>query len=176
MASDIKTLAAANPSVQVLLITVVFIAAFMARKSGFEKHCTIMRVLLPPQIISIAGAMLPLMPGYLENEQSGILFNTEMLIHHTFGLAVVALWVYVNLALRGVIKMWGRLVIAMRLAFALWVLTFLDWPAPLLSDMDIIMTDMEAPNKFIDEPGNLCGGENSGLLSRQCIQDAHSTG
>ncbi len=125
MALDVETLAVVNLSVQVSLIIVVFIAAFMARKSDFKKHCTIMRVLLPLQIISIAGVMLPSMLGYLENEQPGIFFNIEMLIHHTLGLAVVALWVYVNLALRGVIKMWGRLVLAMRLAFALWVLTFL---------------------------------------------------
>lgn len=122
---DIKTLAVANLSVQVSLIIVVFIAAFMARKSAFKKHCTIMRVLLPLQIISIVGVMLPSMLGYLENERPAVLFNIEMLIHHTLGLAVVALWVYVNLALRGVIKTWGRMVIAMRLAFALWVLTFL---------------------------------------------------
>ncbi len=125
MALDVETLAVVNLSVQVSLIIVVFIAAFMARKSDFKKHCTIMRVLLPLQIISIAGVMLPSLLGYLENEQPGIFFNIEVLIHHTLGLVVVALWVYVNLALRGVIKMWGRLVVAMRLAFALWVLTFL---------------------------------------------------
>ena len=125
MALDVETLAVVNLSVQVSLIIVVFIAAFMARKSDFKKHCTIMRVLLPLQIISIAGVMLPSMLGYIKNEQPGIFFNIEMLIHHAFGLAVVALWVYVNLALRGVMKMWGRLVVAMRLAFALWVLTFL---------------------------------------------------
>ena len=125
MALDVETLAVVNLSVQVSLIIVVFIAAIMARKSDFKKHCTIMRVLLPLQIISIAGVMLPSLLGYLENEQPGIFFNIEVLIHHTLGLVVVALWVYVNLALRGVIKMWGRLVVAMRLAFALWVLTFL---------------------------------------------------
>lgn len=125
MVLDIKTLAVANLSVQVALIIVVFIAAFIARKSDFKKHCTIMRVLLPLQIISIVGVMLPSMLGYLENEQPAILFNIEVLIHHTLGLAVVALWVYVNLALRGVIKTWGRMVIAMRMAFTLWVLTFL---------------------------------------------------
>ena len=122
---DIKTLVVVNLSVQVSLMIAVFIAAFMARKSDFKKHCTIMRVLLPLQIISIAGVMLPSMLGYLENEQPGTFFNIEVLIHHTLGLAVVALWVYVNLALRGVMKMWGRLVVAMRLAFALWALTFL---------------------------------------------------
>ncbi len=125
MALDVETLAVANLSVQVSLIIVVFIAAFMARKSDFKRHCTIMRVLLPLQIISIAGVMLPSLLGYLENEQPGIFFNIEMLIHHTLGLAVVALWVYVNLVLTGVMMMWGRLVVAMRLAFALWVLTFL---------------------------------------------------
>ncbi len=125
MALDIKTLVVVNLSVQVSLMIVVFIAAFMARKSDFKKHCTIMRVLLPLQIISIAVVMLPSLLGYLENEQPGIFFNIEMLIHHTLGLAVVALWVYVNLVLRGVMKMWGRLVVAMRLAFASWVLTFL---------------------------------------------------
>ncbi len=126
MALDVKTLAGANLTVQLLLIMTVFVAAYLAkRRRAFGKHCTIMRVAVPLQVIAIAGVMLPSMLGYIKNEQPGALFSIEMLIHHTLGVVVVALWVYINLVFVGVIKMRHRLVVAMRLAFASWVLTLL---------------------------------------------------
>ena len=64
------------------------------------------------------------MLGYIKNEQPGALFSAEMLIHHTLGLVVIVLWVYINLVFAGVIKRRRRLVLAMRLAFASWVLAF----------------------------------------------------
>ncbi|MFQ5924952.1 MAG: hypothetical protein ACE5IE_03045 [Dehalococcoidia bacterium] len=124
MPLEMKTLAVANLTVQLLLIMTVFAAAYLAkRRRAFGKHCTIMRVAVPLQIIVIAGVMLPSMLGYIKNEQAGALFSIEMLIHHSLGLVVVALWVYINLVFVGVIKMRGRPVVAMRVAFASWVLT-----------------------------------------------------
>lgn len=126
MAFDVKTLVAVNLAVQLLLIIAVFIAAYLAKKRrAFGKHCTIMRVIVPIQIIAIASVMLPSMLGYIGSQPLGTLFNIEILIHHGLGLAVVALWIYINLVFMGVLRIRGRHVVAMRLAFTFWVLSFL---------------------------------------------------
>jgi putative membrane protein len=69
--------------------------------------------------------MLPSMLGYIENEQPDTLLNIEILAHHGIGVAVVLLWIYVNLVFMEVIKMRSRLVMAMRLALVLWALAFI---------------------------------------------------
>lgn len=125
MTFDVKTLGAINLAFQVLLMILVFVASYLAKKKNFSKHCTIMRAAVALQIIAILAIMLPSMIGYITHEQKGIFFNIPMLVHHTMGLAVVALWVYINLAVAGRLKLPGRLAIWMRLAMSLWVLTFL---------------------------------------------------
>lgn len=127
MAFNVETLAVANLIAQLLLIIAVFVAVYLAkRRRALSKHCIIMRVAVPLQIITIAGVMLPSMLGYIKNESLGALFSTEILIHHTLGLVVVALWVYINLVFVGIMnKGRRRIVVAMRLAFISWVLTFL---------------------------------------------------
>jgi hypothetical protein len=81
-----------------------------------------MMVAVPVQIIAIAGIMLPSMLGYVRYGQPSDFFNIEIWIHHILGLAVIALWIYINLVFRRIIKIRSRLVIPMRLAFALWVI------------------------------------------------------
>ena len=123
---DIKFLATANLTIQLLLMMTVFVAVYLVKKRrAFGKHCTIMRVIVPLQIVAIAGVMLPSMLGYFKNEALGPFLSAEMLIHHTLGLIVVALWIFINLVFIGVIRWRRRLVAAMRLAFVLWVLTLL---------------------------------------------------
>ena len=125
MAFDVKTQAMVNLTIQVLLIMTVSGAVFLARKRNLGKHCVIMRAAIPLQIIAVAVIMLPSMLGYIENEQRGIFFNSEMLVHHTLGLTVIAIWIYINLAFAGVMRIKVRLVIAMRLAFASWILALI---------------------------------------------------
>jgi putative membrane protein len=124
MAFDVRLLAFINLAVQLLLIITISIAAYLAKKKQLKTHCTIMRVAVPIQITAILGVMLPSMLGYIENEQPDTLLNIEILAHHGLGIVVVLLWIYVNLVYMGVMKMWGRPVMAMRLALVLWVLTF----------------------------------------------------
>lgn len=125
MAFDVKIFSTINLAVQTALMMAVFVAAYLAKKKNFSKHCTIMRAAVALQIIAIIAIMLPSMIGYITHEQKGIFFNIPMLIHHTMGLAVVALWVYINLVVAERVKLLGRLAIWMRLAMSLWVLTFL---------------------------------------------------
>lgn len=122
MAIDVKTLALANLAVQILLVIMVSGAAYLAKKKReLMRHCSFMRVLVPVQIIAIATVMLPSMLGYLTNPPP---FSTEMLVHHTLGLSVVALWIYINLSF-GKAWMPRNLRAFMRLAFTLWMLALL---------------------------------------------------
>jgi hypothetical protein len=117
----VKTLALANLAVQILLVVMVSGAAYLAKKKDLKRHCTFMRVLVPVQLIAIASVMLPSMLGYLTNPQA---FNTEMLIHHTLGLSVIALWLYINLSF-GKAWMPRNFALFMRSAFTLWILALL---------------------------------------------------
>jgi len=122
MAIDVEILVITNLVIQLLLIIIVSFAAYLAKKRQLKNHCTIMMVAVPVQIIAIAGIMLPSMLGYVRYGQPGSFFNIEIWIHHILGLAVIALWIYMNLVFRRVIKIRGRLVIPMRLAFVLWLI------------------------------------------------------
>jgi len=122
MVFDVKTLALANLAAQILLILMVLGAVYLAKKKReLMKHCSIMRVLVPVQIVAIATVMLPSMLGYLMNPPP---FSTEMIVHHSLGLAVVALWIYINLSFG---KPWmpRNLALFMRSAFTLWMLALL---------------------------------------------------
>jgi hypothetical protein len=126
MGLDVRILQIANLSVQVLLIIAVLTAAYrVIRKRDFRNHCRILRLAVALQIIAIALVMLPSMVGYIEHLERGSLFNIELLIHHSLGLVVIVTWIYINLAFSGIIKIWGRLAIAMRFAFITWVATLL---------------------------------------------------
>ncbi len=125
MVFDIKTQAMLNLTIQVLLIMTVSGAVFLAKKRNLGKHCNVMKVAVPLQIIAIAIVMLPSMLGYLENEQQYTIFNIEMLVHHTLGLIVIAIWIYINLVFAGVMRIRGRLISAMRFALASWIMALI---------------------------------------------------
>ena len=125
MIFDVKTQAMVNLTIQVLLIMMVSGAVYLAKKRNLGKHCIIMRVAVLLQIIAIGGVMLPSMLGYIEHGQRNILFNIEILVHHTLGLGVTMIWIYINLVFLGAMRVRGRLVTAMRLALASWILAII---------------------------------------------------
>ncbi len=115
-----------NLVVQGFLITVVLFAVYLVKKKkDLTRHCAIVRGAVLLQLLAIAVVMFPSMTGYLEHEDRGTFFNTVMLIHHSLGLAVVVLWLYLNLVLGLGFKLLGRLVVWMRLALSLWITAFL---------------------------------------------------
>lgn len=127
MSFDIQTLVLINLILQILLMVTVFVAAYLAKvKRQLIRHCTIMRIAIPVQIVTIAVIMLPSMLGYIENETPGLLFRVEIPVHHALGLVVVALWIYINLAFKGIIKTRWRLVILMRVALGSWLVTLIS--------------------------------------------------
>lgn len=121
-----KDLYTINLAVQSLLLVAAVSGAYVAKKKhNFKVHCRIMRVAVTVQVISIAAVMWPAMTGYLQRGNRDTFFNVEMLIHHALGLGVVGIWVYVNLAFEGLIKSSGAFAKPMRIAFILWMLTWL---------------------------------------------------
>ena len=121
-----KVLIAINLIVQLALFAALLIAAFLARKGRFTKHCTIMRIAIPVQLLAIFIVMLPEMLGYVKALSPTAFIGIEMWVYHFLGLAVVIIWVYVNLVMMGKIKMKGRLLNIMRLAFGLWLLALVS--------------------------------------------------
>ncbi len=120
---DPRSLAVINLAVQALLVFGVVVAAYLARRRrDFRRHCAIMRILVPLQIIAIVFVMLPSLRDHISHGQPGLL-NDEMLAHHVLGALVIVLWIYINIVLMGLVKPLGRPVIAMRLAFTLWVVS-----------------------------------------------------
>jgi uncharacterized membrane protein YozB (DUF420 family) len=124
MMLDVKLLASINLAVQALLLVTILIAAYFARKQQLIRHCYIMRTAVIVQLLSIFSIMLPAMLGYVKNPRQPA-FQTEMLIHHSLAVLVILLWVYVNLAVMGRVKVFGRLATFMKIAFTTWVLVFL---------------------------------------------------
>lgn len=124
MPIDIKTVATANLAIQILLFVFASGAVYLARNREPGRHCTLMRVLVPVQIIAIALVMLPSMLAYLKNDSPVPFFNIEMLLHHTLGLALVVLWIYINLVFG---KSWmpPNFRAVMRSAFVLWIFSLL---------------------------------------------------
>ena len=62
-----QTLMTVNLVVQIVLIITVFGAVYLARGKKLTKHCTVIRVAVPIQIVAILVIMLPSMLGFIEN-------------------------------------------------------------------------------------------------------------
>lgn len=118
---DVKTLAMANLAFQILLIITVFGAVYLARNKKLVKHCTVIRIAVPLQIIAILLVMLPSMLGFIENVPQLPFFYPEMLIHHSLGLAVVGLWVYINLDVERRVKKPRNRAAVMWLVLGVWM-------------------------------------------------------
>jgi hypothetical protein len=120
MAFYIKTLIAVNLGIQLLLTLALLYAVHLAKIKKFEKHCKVMRIAFPVQILAILFVMLPSMNGYIEHGSPGSL-QAEMLVHHFLGLLAVILWVCINLILLKRGQTWFSARTAMRLALACWM-------------------------------------------------------
>ena len=79
-----------------------------------------MRFAVPVQILAILSVMLPSMYGYLHNSSTDPLLDFEILIHHSLGLMVVALWININLIFMNILKPKIGIKTMMRLALGCW--------------------------------------------------------
>ena len=126
MPFDVRILSTVNLVLQSLLVVALMAAVYLVRKKRDLKiHCLIIRIAVPLQVIAILGVMLPSMFGYIGNERTSLFLNVEILVHHTIGLVVIALWVYVSLLFGRGAGSLPRMVTAMKVAFWLWLVVFL---------------------------------------------------
>jgi uncharacterized membrane protein YozB (DUF420 family) len=123
MAIDIRTLATANLVVQLVLIALVLIAVCLARRGKVIRHCTIVRGSVVVQIIAIFAVMLPSLLGYVENVPPIPFLYPELLIHHILGLALIVIFIYVNLDVGRVIRPIVKRKDVMRTALGVWLIT-----------------------------------------------------
>jgi hypothetical protein len=117
---SVHAIAELNLAVQLILVLMLLIAFRLARARDFKKHCTMMRIAVPIQILTVLGIMLPSMYGYEQNISTGSLFFLEISVHHVLGLGVLLLWVYINLVFMRLINPLLKIRIAMRLALVFW--------------------------------------------------------
>jgi len=66
--------------------------------------------------------MLPSLLGYIENVPPIPFLYPELLIHHTLGLVLVGMWVYINLEVERVIRPLIKRKTAMRIALGVWLI------------------------------------------------------
>jgi hypothetical protein len=116
-----RNVALSNLVVQVILIAGVFAGAFVARRRRFGRHCLIMRVLMGVQILLIGIVMAPQLARYISDWSGFSTFTVELLVHHALGVIALALWIYVNLAITGVVRAPRRYIWFMRSALVSWV-------------------------------------------------------
>jgi hypothetical protein len=117
---SVHVIAELNLAIQLILVLMLLIAFRLARARDFKKHCTMMRIAVPIQILTVLGIMLPSMYGYEQNIFTGSLFFLEISVHHVLGLGVLLLWVYINLIYMRLINPLLKIKIAMRLALIFW--------------------------------------------------------
>jgi len=113
-----------NLVIQIILMGWVAFASYVAKfKRGLQIHCWFMRAAV---VLLIATILLVMLPSFIAYSRVGFrltLFYSVMYVHVAMGLLVVGTWIYINLALAGIIKMKRRLVVPMRLVAGLWVVS-----------------------------------------------------
>jgi hypothetical protein len=112
-----------NLVIQGLLFLAVIYAAYLARKKQMGRHCLVMRITGGVLVATTLALMLPLMLDYTGNGIPNSFTGYEIIIHHSIGVLVILIWIFVNLAQAGVIKWPWRMLAPMRIASVLWVLT-----------------------------------------------------
>ncbi len=125
MAFNIENPAFINLSVQFLLILLLNYATFLAKKRDLHKHCTIIRITAFIQIAAIVAVMWGPMLGYLGNDTQDILFNMELLIHHSLGILLITLFIYINFVFLKITRSRGNLRNIMKAAYIIWTFTFI---------------------------------------------------
>jgi len=121
MPLDYQTLVASNLILQLILAAALVFAVFLAKKKNFQRHCLVLRMAMLAQILAILALMSPAMGQILEPGRPNGLFQAEVLVHHGLGLAVVLLWIYINLVYLRHLKARLALKTAMQAAAGFWV-------------------------------------------------------
>jgi putative membrane protein len=120
-----QSIVAMNLALQLVLVAALGFAVFLAKRRSFQRHCLVLRLAVVAQIVSIMAMMSPSMVGILEPGRPNALFRAEVLLHHGLGLAVILLWIYINLVFLGKLKARIATRRAMQATAGIWVVSFI---------------------------------------------------
>jgi hypothetical protein len=107
----------------IVLILVVATGATLAKTRRFRRHCLVMRAAIGIQVLTIAIVMAPSLAGYLRSWHGWSWLTSLVVVHHTLGVVVILLFIYINLAFTGVVKAPRRYRPFMLTALTLWVIS-----------------------------------------------------
>jgi hypothetical protein len=120
-----RTLQLINLWGQLALAIGVGVAYILIRRRHLTIHCFLMRVFVPLQVLATAGFMFRSLLGYVQSPPNLFLLVPEMVLHHSLGMVVILVFIWVNLGFT-----WGRryrraLKPLMRTAIICWAITLL---------------------------------------------------
>jgi uncharacterized membrane protein YozB (DUF420 family) len=114
-------LALFSVATQLVLLVALLVGGTVGMRRHFRRHCLFMRVLFGLQIVAIAVFMIRSFGLYsVPFVVAG--WTIALIIHHVFGLVMIALFVYINLAWLGAIRPPRRYRQFMRVAFSSWLI------------------------------------------------------
>ena len=120
-----RTLQLINLWGQLVLAVGLALAFYLARRRKLKIHCLAMRILVALQLLASVGFMLRSLVGYVQSSPSKLLLVPEMLLHHSLGVVVVLIFIWVNLGFAWGPRYRRALKPLMRIALACWVVTLL---------------------------------------------------
>ncbi|OFV85013.1 MAG: hypothetical protein A2W26_04365 [Acidobacteria bacterium RBG_16_64_8] len=112
-----------NLVLQVALVVGAISGAYLGRRRRFRRHCLAMRILMAVQILAIALVMAPSLAAYVNNWTGLSWLRAEIIIHAVFGIVLIGLWSFINLALLGIVKTPRHLRRFMWAALAVWLVS-----------------------------------------------------
>jgi putative membrane protein len=112
-----------NFAIQTALMLGLGYSYYLSSRKKMKLHCLVLRVLTGVLFFSILVVMTPVLLN-IEPENLLDIRVIETMLHHTLGLVVLIIFVFVNLVSTGVIKYRRRLRDSMRVATYCWVATY----------------------------------------------------
>ena len=120
MSLEHETLVASNLILQLALTIALIYALLLARRKSFQMHCLTLRLAFSAQILAILLFMSPAMSSLIEPGWPAGFLATEILMHHALGLAVMPLFIYINLVYQRRLSPRLSMRLAMQAAAGMW--------------------------------------------------------
>ena len=120
-----ETVVSLNLILQLALCIALIYALLLARRREFKRHCLTLRLAFAAQILAILLLMSPAMGIVLEPGRPPSFLVAEILLHHALGLAVIPLFIYINLVYKRRLAPRFSMRSAMQAAAGMWVASLL---------------------------------------------------
>ena len=125
MSLEHETVISLNLILQLALSIALVYALLLARRIEFKRHCLALRLSFAAQILAILLLMSPAMGIVLEPGRPPGFLVAEILLHHALGLAVIPLFIYINLVYERRLSPRFSMRSAMQAAAGMWVASLL---------------------------------------------------